>query len=86
MYVILLMVVHALIEAFQGDFAYIMKLPINLFLRKRYLAFKQDSQYLKHNYKKGVVSLIRNTLISLNPEWVVTLNRNQVVSLSGISS
>jgi hypothetical protein len=63
-----------------------MRLPINLFLLKRHLAFKQNSQYLKHNYKKGVVSLIRNTLVILNPERVVSLNRNQVVSLSGIST
>jgi len=33
-----------------------------------------------------VVSLIRNTLVTLNPERVVSLNRNQVVSLSGISN
>jgi len=33
-----------------------------------------------------VVSLIRNTLVTLNPERVVSLNRNQVVSLSGIST
>jgi hypothetical protein len=38
---------------------------------------KQNSRYLKHKTKKGVVTLVRNTL--------VTLNRNQVVSLSGIS-
>jgi len=50
----------ALIEAFQGDFAYIMRLPINSSLRKRRLAFKQDRRYLKHKTKKGVVSLIRN--------------------------
>ena len=30
--------------------------------------------------------MIRNTLVTLNPERVVSLNRNQVVSLSGISS
>jgi len=30
--------------------------------------------------------LIRNTLVTLNPERVVSLNRNQVVSLSGIST
>ncbi|GAB3910025.1 hypothetical protein GCM10028826_17900 [Mucilaginibacter boryungensis] len=35
---------------------------------------------------QGVVSLLRNTLVSLNPEWVVSLNRNQVVNLSGFSS
>jgi len=50
------------------------------------LAFKQNSQYLKHNYKKRVVSLIRNALVILNQERVVSLNRNQVVSLSGIST
>ena len=61
------------------------KLPINLFIRQPYLASKQHSQYLKHNYKKGVVSLIRNTLVTLNPERMVTLNRNQVVNFSGIS-
>jgi hypothetical protein len=33
-----------------------------------------------------VVSLLRNTLVSLNPEWVVTLNRNWVVNFSGISN
>jgi len=32
-----------------------------------------------------VVSLIRNILVTLIPEWVVTLNRNQVVSFSEIS-
>ena len=30
-----------------------MRLPVNSFLRKRYLAFKQDSQYLKYKTKKG---------------------------------
>ena len=30
-----------------------MRLPVNSFLRKRYLAFKQDSRYLKHKTKKG---------------------------------
>ena len=63
-----------------------MRLPISLYRRKRYLAFKQNSQFLKHNHKKGVVSLVRNTLVILNPERVVSLNRNQVVSLSGISN
>ena len=30
--------------------------------------------------------MVRNTLVILNPERVVSLNRNQVVSLSGIST
>ena len=30
-----------------------MRLPVNSFLRKRYLAFKQDSRYLKHKTKKA---------------------------------
>jgi len=63
-----------------------MRLPVNSFLRKRYSAFKQYRRYLKHNYKKGVVSLVRNQVVTLVRNTVVTLNRNQVVSLSGISN
>ena len=76
----------ALIEALQRDFAYIMRLLVNLFIRQVYLACKQHNQYRKPNYKKGVVSLIRNTVVTLTPEWMVTLNRNQVVSFSEIST
>ena len=76
----------ALIEALQRDFAYIMRVLVDLFIKRVYLACKQHNQYRKPKYKKGVISLIRNTLVTLIPEWVVTLNRNQVVSFSEIST
>ena len=76
----------SLIEALQRDFAYIMRVLVDLFIKRVYLACKQHNQYRKPKYKKGVISLIRNTLVTLIPEWVVTLNRNQVVSFSEISN
>ena len=78
--------VVALIAAFQGDFVCLMRLPVNLFIRKSRSAFKQDNQCLKHKSEKKVVSLVRNALVSLNQERVVTLNRNQMVRLSEIST
>jgi hypothetical protein len=69
----------------QSDFTYVMRLPINLFIQQLYRELKQDYQYLKCKNKKEMVSLARNTLVSLNQERLVTLNRNQVVSLSEIS-
>lgn len=80
------MAAHRFNRGFTARFRIHNEATVNLFIWQLYLACKQDNQYRKHNYKKGVVSLIRNTLVSLNPEWVVTLNRNQVVSFSEIST
>ena len=63
-----------------------MRLLVDLFIKRVYLGCKQHNQYRKPKYKKGVISLIRNPLVTLIPEWVVTLNRNQVVSFSEISN
>ena len=71
---------------FQSNFAYIMRFPYQPFSLPLYSAFKKDKQYRKDKNEKRVVSLRRNTLVSLNQERVVTLNRNQVVSLSETSS
>jgi hypothetical protein len=80
------MAVRRFNSGFQSNFAYIMRLRYQPFSLPLYSAFKKDEQYRKDKNEKRVVSLGRNTLVSLNQERVVTLNRNQVVSLSETST